>query len=347
VKKCKKYVTILIVVLLFFTVFWLYYKYFSLKQEEILDINRIKSWAYQLQNADPNEIANSGFDLVVIDYSRDGTEQMKYSPSDIAKIKQSGIIPICYISIGEAEDYRFYWNESWYDNPPEWLGHENPDWPECYAVKYWYEEWKEIVFAYLDKIIEQGFCGVYLDKVDEFEYWADPENGEGEYYSENQTAKWMIEFICEIANYCRSKAGENFYVIPQNGERLLEYDNGTLLNIVSGWAVEDLFYNETEPLPENITQERIQYLDKVHSRGKIVLVVDYVDDGTGYKGENKERIDDFIAKAREKGYIPYAARSDRALDELNIIEGVQPPSKISGNSFWTCIILLAKKHFLT
>ena len=39
---------------------------------------------------------------------------------------------------------------------------------------------------------------------------------------------------------------------------------------------------------------------------------------------NKERIDDYREKALSKGYIPYVAMSDRELDELNIIEGVQP-----------------------
>jgi len=131
----------------------------------------ITSWAYWLQNASPEEIAKGGFKLIVIDYSRDGSDDGAYSREEIESIKHAGKIPIAYISIGEAEDYRFYWNESWFENPPDWLGPENPDWEGNYAVKYWDERWKRIVFAYLDRIISQGFSGVYLDKVDEFEYW--------------------------------------------------------------------------------------------------------------------------------------------------------------------------------
>ena len=97
-------------------------------------------------------------------------------------------IPIAYISIGEAEDYRFYWNDSWYDNPPEWLGKENPEWPGCYAVKYWYSEWKRIVFKYVEKIVSLGFKGLYLNKVDEFEYWSDSENGEDIVLNETEAA---------------------------------------------------------------------------------------------------------------------------------------------------------------
>lgn len=240
-------------------------------------------------------------------------------------LKSAGIIPIAYISIGEAEDYRYYWNETWYENPPDWLGRENPDWPECYAVKYWYDEWKQIIFGYVKKIINQGFMGVYLDKVDEFEYWSDPDNGENFTIPEDVAAYEMIEFIIEIAEYARSLAGNDFWIIPQNGERILDYDNGTLLRTISAWGVEDLFYNGSERLPEAITEERVRYLRLVREQNKPVLVVDYVDDGTGYQGENLERIRDFVALAKEYGFVPYVARIDRELDELVIIPDIQPP----------------------
>lgn len=321
-QKKVSYMLVIILLILSASSLVLFFNYPTRRAQ--LDIKKIKNWAYQLQNADPNEIASSGFDLIVMDYSWDGSDENKYTREDIEKIKDAGIIPIAYISIGEAEDYRFYWREEWYTDPPEWLGRENPDWLGNYPVKYWYSEWKEIIFKYLDKIIAQGFMGIYLDRVDVFEYWSDPNNGEEFYIPEREAAERMISFIVEIANYCRNKTSADFYIIPQNGERLLEYDNGTLLKIISGWAVEDLFYNGTEPLPEYITNERMYYLDKVLNAGEVVLVVDYVDDGSGYIGTNKERIDDFRAKALARGYIPYAAIVDRELDELNIIEGVQP-----------------------
>jgi len=258
-----------------------------------------------------------------MDYSKDGSDEGRYSFEEIQLIKNGGVIPIAYISIGEAENYRFYWQDRWNEEPPEWLGKENPDWRGNYAVKYWSKEWKSIIYSYLDKIIEQGFSGVYLDKVDEFEYWSNEENGEDLILSEEDAAKKMIFFIKEIEEYCRNKTDKEFYVIIQNGERLLKYDD-SLLDVISGWAIEDLFYNGLEPLPVEVTYERTQYLDKVTSSGKPVFSVDYVDDGSGYYGNNKKRIDDYVAKALSKRYLPYVALYDRELDELNIIEGVQP-----------------------
>ena len=284
---------------------------------ENLSIQSVRSWACWLQNASPEVIAESGFDLIVMDYSRDGSDATAYTREEIEEIKRAGVIPVAYISIGEAEDYRFYWNGSWKENPPDWLGPENPDWRGNYAVKYWDVEWKEIVFRYLEGIIAQGFMGVYLDKVDEYWFWA--EQG----YNENWTAEQMIEFILEIANYTRSKAGQNFIIIPQNGEYLLEYDNGTLLATVSGWASEDVFYNGLEPSPW--MAEKVPLLDRVVEAGKPVFVIDYVDDGSGSE-ENLARILDFIEKVRRAGFIPYVAFEDRELDRLDIIPGIQPPT---------------------
>ncbi len=80
-----------------------------------------------------------------------------------------------HMSIGEAEDYRFYWSSDCDDEKPEWIEAENPRWPGNYKVKYWNPNWQSIIFgssdAYLDKILAGGFDGVYLDIIDAFDYF--------------------------------------------------------------------------------------------------------------------------------------------------------------------------------
>lgn len=84
---------------------------------------------------------------------------------------------ISYMSIGEAEDYRYYWKSEWKKRKkqPEWLYGENKNWKGNYKVFYWMADWQNIIFgqtdAYLDKILNTGFDGVYLDIVDAFEYF--------------------------------------------------------------------------------------------------------------------------------------------------------------------------------
>ena len=93
------------------------------------------------------------------------------------KKKASGAkrLVLAYMSIGEAEDYRWYWQKDWDSNSPAWLDKANPEWPGCYKVKYWDPAWQEIVVdgphSYLEQIVQAGFDGVYLDIIDAFEYF--------------------------------------------------------------------------------------------------------------------------------------------------------------------------------
>lgn len=76
---------------------------------------------------------------------------------------------LCYMSIGEAEDYRYYWPAL----SQSLVYRANPDWPGNYAIKFWEPEWKKIIYggtdSYTSKIINAGFDGVYLDIIEAYE----------------------------------------------------------------------------------------------------------------------------------------------------------------------------------
>jgi len=121
-------------------------------------------------------IASSDYDVVIMDFF---FENEQFSSSQIATMKKKANgakrLIISYISIGEAEDYRFYWDPAWNDTQPDWIEEENPLWEGNYKVKYWESEWQSIIFgtneSYLDLILNAGFDGVYLDIIDAFEYF--------------------------------------------------------------------------------------------------------------------------------------------------------------------------------
>ena len=123
-----------------------------------------------------NAVAATNFDVIIMDLYHN---EVAYTANEInaLKTKQNGgtRMVIAYMSIGEAEDYRAYWQSSWDSNPPQWLGAENPVWAGNYKVDYWDSGWQAIIFgngsSYLKKILDAGFNGVYLDLVDAFEYF--------------------------------------------------------------------------------------------------------------------------------------------------------------------------------
>jgi len=132
---------------------------------------------YPSREAFLSDLEQSTYDLFIIDLfdndgfplSREDVERLKVKPQG------GGRMVLCYMSIGEAEDYRYYWDDSWSSNPPRWMERENPQWKGNFKVRYWDPQWQEKLFgredAYLDMILEREFDGVYLDIIDAFEYF--------------------------------------------------------------------------------------------------------------------------------------------------------------------------------
>jgi len=121
-------------------------------------------------------VADTNFDMVIMDLFHEGEP---YTAEEISELKYKNNggrrLVLCYASIGEAEDYRYYWQDGWTTDNPNWFEAENADWEGNYKVRYWDPEWQGIIFgnddSYVKKIIDTGFDGAYLDIIDAFEYF--------------------------------------------------------------------------------------------------------------------------------------------------------------------------------
>lgn len=131
---------------------------------------------YATKQAFLEAVSRTNYDIVILDSFFD-EEILTFNDVAQLKTKLNGgsRLAISYLSIGEAEDYRYYWLTEWNAIMPDWIEAENPDWEGNYKVKYWETEWQNLIFgssnAYLDKIIDAGFDGVYLDIIDAYEYF--------------------------------------------------------------------------------------------------------------------------------------------------------------------------------
>lgn len=156
---------------------------FNENARDVLQLSDAKNYlyiinpeSYSSKNDFLDAINSTNYDLVIVDLF---FGESPLTASDIAriKVKDNGAerLVICYMSIGEAENYRYYWKDDWNSETPAWLGQENPDWEGNYKVKYWDPEWQEIIYgndrSYAKMILNAGFDGVYLDIIDAFEYY--------------------------------------------------------------------------------------------------------------------------------------------------------------------------------
>jgi cysteinyl-tRNA synthetase len=264
---------------------------------------------YQLQNLDLTAVGATAYDLVVIDYSADGDDATAYTAAQIAALRDSpgGVkIVLSYMSIGEAEDYRFYWQSDWEPGNPPWLDEENPGWEGNYKVHYWDPAWQTIVFSYTDRLLDAGFDGAYLDIIDAYEYYS---------ATRPTAAQDMADFVAAIRAYARAR-DPDFYIFPQNAPELADEIAG-YLDSVDGIGQEDIYYGYEDDdvmTPPEVSAELEGYLDLFKNDGKLVLTVDYA--------TTPAHVDDAYAKSLAQGYVPFVTVRD--LDQLTINPGHEP-----------------------
>lgn len=274
-----------------------------------------RSWGYQLQNLDVKRLAASPFDLLVIDYAKDGSDDTALTPAEVARLKVkpdgSRRLVVAYVSIGEAESYRYYWQRGWKRQKPAWLLGENPEWEENYSVCFWEPGWQEMFCgqptAYLDRIIAQGFDGIYLDKCDVTEDLR--EHFKAVAHSRPDLDGDMVAFVERLSAYAKGKR-RGFLVIMQNAEPLLKRPQ--LRSAIDGVAKEELLFGLDRPEKPNSREDvadAMSLLDLAKGEGKPVFVVEYL--------ANPSRIAEAAAATQKAGYVLYVAPKDRELDRIS------------------------------
>ena len=239
----------------------------------------VNNWAIQLRYIDRERLAQAPVDLVVIDHARHPEDNVEhpFSSSEIEPLKMqpngSRRLVLAYLSIGEAERYRAYWQPQW-DNPstkPRWLGAENPRWPGDYQVKFADADWQAVIFgkpsSYLERIMAGGFDGIYLDRVDAFQDVEKTMPG---------AEDAMVGFVSRLADHAR-RLNPKFLIVMQNAEELTRHRS--ILTRIDAISKEDLVFgtgNTEEPNPPDMVDDSVQNLRRAKNAGLKIFALEYV-----------------------------------------------------------------------
>ena len=228
------------------------------------------------------KLKECGRDWIVLDATFAGDTPWEQTDLDTIRSGKAGRKVVAYLSIGEAEDYRSYWQSDWASNgkrtaaAPVWLGIENPDWKGNYQIKYWSADWQKLMLAAVDDAMARGFDGVYLDIVDGFQTY---EQGADGYLDDriNPDTKQsyrrdMVDWVKAIAARARAKNPEAL-VVPQNGSQLVA--DKDFVQVISAQAIEDLFTNGKKLQPASHTDEILGHLKTLALAKKPVLLIEY------------------------------------------------------------------------
>ncbi|MCP5100816.1 MAG: hypothetical protein GY943_35140, partial [Chloroflexi bacterium] len=184
-------------------------------------------------------------DMVVLDFIPSEENNTDYPMAEVvAQLQQANHLKlvIAYIDIGQAENYRTYWQPDWGIGNPEWIISGDPDgWEGNFPVAYWYQAWQDIWLneedGYLQAILDAGFDGIYLDWV---EAYSDEDVSDFAADTNVNAREAMISWVDEMAEFTRSQSPD-FIVIGQNAAELAQSD--AYVDVVDAIAQEQVWFD--------------------------------------------------------------------------------------------------------
>ena len=310
-----------------------------------MPLAQVRTFMYQIQNLEApgaiEKLAASGYDLLVVEPTFTVKGQEAFDAKTMVTklhVGKPGRIVLAYIDIGEAENYRTYWQADWKAPQkkaaglPDFLVEPDPDgWSGNYPVAYWDDRWQKLIATDEHSVIKQllaaGFDGVYLDWVDAYD-----DNGVKATAKKQHidTARAMVDFIGTIRQEAR-KLNPAALVVAQNGIYLLDADK-RYLDVIDAIGFEDTWYSgkadakwnspKAGDIPnkykdESSTASRLKTYARYRAAGKPVLTIDYCLNPT-----NATRV---YTAADADGLIPLVTRV--SLDQITT---TPPPALKTG-----------------
>ena len=323
----------------------------SVSNERDRRLDEVDSWLYLIDvNLDADtvdQIVESEHDLVVIDFITSEQQNEDFPIGDVVdrfhRADRAKLV-VAYVDIGQAEDYRSYWEPDWGIGDPDWIVANDPDgWEGNYPVAYWRDEWHDIWLGddgLISQIVDAGFDGVYLDWV---EAYSDDNVATAANRDEVDPVDAMVDWVAALAATGRD-GHPNFLVIGQNAAELAA-TNSTYRAVIDAIAQEQVWFDgaadndppgdcqlpETDDLidtevyertlsdkclsqyfefPESTlhvsSEEYLASLDAIRAMGMPVLTVDYA--------TTAENVNFVLETSREHGFVPFVGT--RLLDEF-------------------------------
>jgi len=252
-------------------------------------LNSINKWFilldYNPEKYFPRADATNQYDMVILDADH-------YPPHQQFS---SQCLRIGYISVGEAEDYRFYWNQI---SKRPWIISENPNWEGNYYVDVRSAEWHSLLLNHvIPKIVANGFQGLFIDTLDTVDVL---EEELGNKFSGSKVS--MIALIEKI----RQRYPE-LLLISNGGFSILKQ----IAPYLDGILVEDIYMMVDF---KNDSYMKVSKSDRKYKINKIkealtinplpVFNIEYISEN------NHKLIKKYIHKSKKLGFKPYIAEKN-------------------------------------
>ncbi len=308
-------------------------------------LSEVRFWTYQIgglfEDGAVDALVASAYDLLVLEPTRSDRDATEFNAAEmVSRLHASDgsrpgfkKIVAAYIDIGEAEDWRTYWQSDWVaprsgePGEPSFLLTIDPDgWSGNYPVAYWDDRWKEIIIhgenSVLQQVLDDGFDGIYMDWV---EAYSDVHVMAAADAAGRDPKSEMIEFIREIRAFARAQ-NPDFYVIPQNASEIAVDVEDEYFAIIDAIGQEQIYFDgnaDTDWDAEGAGDIRVPDVgvdeDDGYNRAFYEATLEpFLAAGLPVFSVDYARLADNASEAYDtasaKGYVPYV--SQRSLDRL-------------------------------
>ena len=306
----------------------------------------VSHWLYLLDDnlglGTVDQIAASDYDMVVLDFIPSEENNTDYPMAEVVGQLHGAPHPklvLAYIDIGEAEEYRTYWQEGWGIGNPEWIAGDDPDgWEGNFPVAFWYDEWRQIWLGedgIVQRILDSGFDGIYLDWV---EAYSDENVMAIAERDDVDPVEEMIWWVWDMSDFVKSRC-DQCLVIAQNAAELAEYDD--YLDAIDAIAQEQVWFDggadndppgdcplarsdaelDTDAYRDSLSEPCRRYFDSDPNSALHVSTEEYLNYLTLAKGKgtpiftvdyalNPENVAWVYETSRDLGFVPFVSNRD-------------------------------------
>lgn len=183
---------------------------------------------------------------------------------------------------------------------PTWLVAANAPNASTFDVRYWDPGWSKAISGECQALLGAGFDGVALTGADAYRQAQS---------DRPSAAEDMAALVEAVSAATHAKKGDAVVLVanaPLLAERLTDNERPAYFGAVDGFVATDVFYGGPKPVNNDLNPnpDLIAALDRADRAGKSVLDWERV--------SGSDQISAFQARARSRGYLPYAPLSDAA-----------------------------------
>lgn len=246
---------------------------------------------------------SSNIENWVVDYSKDASiNKLKQyqlivldsqNHPDIDLVKTKNNIVLGYISLGEIENIRPYFQQA---KDAGYLLQENKNWPGSYYVDVRQPQWAKLVIDKLiPSILNQEFDGIFIDTMDNPEYLEEIEPKK--YRGMKKAGINLIKLIRLNYPHIKIMMNRGFLLLPYVAD---DIDYELAESLMTDINFKDNSYNMR---PKNVYLETIKTLKSIqNTHPKLLLFsLDY------WNPKDIKEVKSIYQTERNHGFIPYVS----------------------------------------